>query len=386
MQNKFSLDEKDFKDILNGLVDAVIIINHKGNIIMFNDTAETIFGYPREEIINQNVSMLMPEPERSAHDAYIHNHVMTNVAHIIGIGRNVTALRKNGETFPMRLSVIEYPAKIEGERWFIGSCKDISLQKQQEEQLRRSMKMEAIGKLTSGLAHDYNNMLGVILGYSELLAEQAKEHPGFMPYIEAIQQAAHRATSLTQKLLSITRVRTDLAEATNINDILTGDQQILAKTLTSRIKLSINAEKDLWPVFIDQGCLEDAILNLSINAMHAMPEGGELNFTTSNTHLSSVDSQILNIPAGDYVKFSINDTGIGMTEDVVSHIFDPFFSTKGEQGTGLGLSQVYNFVTNARGAIKVYSEPGHGTHFSIFLPRYKHEQTSLKQQDTLVTN
>ncbi len=378
MPSMLSLDEKDFKDILNGMVDAVIVINHLGIILMFNDTAETIFGYQREEVIGQNVSVLMPEPERSAHDSFLHKHVTTGVAHIIGIGRDVTALRKNNETFPMRLSVIEYPAKIEGERWFIGSCKDISLQKLQEEQLRRSMKMEAIGKLTSGLAHDYNNMLGVILGYVDLLNEQAKNQPKLMKYIKAIQQATNRATSLTQKLLSITRKRSDSAEATMINDILTNDQEILARTLTSRIKLSLKIDNDLWCVFIDQGCLEDAILNLTINAMHAMPEGGELEFTTSNIQITPLDAQVLNIPPGDYAKLSIRDTGIGMTEDIVSHIFEPFYSTKGEKGTGLGLSQVYNFVTESKGTIRVYSEPGQGTCFSIFLPRYLPNKSGAK--------
>ncbi|MCK5387369.1 MAG: PAS domain S-box protein [Gammaproteobacteria bacterium] len=379
MTAMLTFDEKDFQSILNGMVEGVIIIDHLGTILMFNKTAETMFGYQQEEVTGQNVSMLMPEPDSSSHDAYLHNHITTGDAHIIGIGRDVTALKKNGETFPMHLSVTEYPAKVEGDRWFIGSCKDISLQKQQEEQLRRSIKMEAIGTLTSGLAHDYNNMLGVILGYSELLSEKDKDRPESLKYIEAIQQAASRAANLTQKLLSITRKRSDSAEVTLINEILKNDQEILTKTLTVQIKLSINTENDLWPVFIDQGCLEDTILNLSINAMHAMPEGGELEFTTSNIQIASVDAQVLNIPPGDYAKLSIRDTGIGMTEDVVSHIFEPFYSTKGEKGTGLGLSQVYNFVTESKGTIRVYSEPGHGTCFSIFLPRYWHEQSNNEQ-------
>jgi len=172
MTPAISLDEKDFKNILNGLVDGVITINHKGTVLSFNTTAETMFGYKADEVIGNNVSMLMPESVGRVHDSYLNNYVSTGVEKIIGIGRDVTALRKNGETFPMHLSVVEYPAKAEGDRWFIGSCRDITLQKQQEEQLRRSLKMDAIGKLTSGLAHDYNNMLGVIMGYTELLSNQ----------------------------------------------------------------------------------------------------------------------------------------------------------------------------------------------------------------------
>jgi len=386
MAKMLSLDEDDFKDILNGMVDGVITINQQGSILTFNKTAEAMFGHKSEDVIGQNVSMLMPEPEHSEHDSYLRNHVKTGVAHIIGIGRDVTALKKNGDTFPMRLSVNEYPAKIEGDRWFIGSCKDITLQKQQEEQLRRSMKMEAIGKLTSGIAHDYNNMLGVIMGFSELLAEQAKGHPKFIEYIDNISHAAKRATKLTQQLLSISRKRINYTEATFINDILNNNEQILAKTLTLRIKLSLNLAEDLWQTFIDSGCLEDAILNLSINAMHAMPEGGELEITTSNFHAGSLDAQVLNIPLGDYVKLTITDTGIGMTDDVISHIFDPFYSTKGEKGTGLGLSQVYNFVNQSKGAIKVYSEPGHGTCFSIYLPRDLSEHPTSTADNSVTIN
>jgi len=377
------LDEKDFKDILNGMVDGVITINGQGIILSFNKTAGTMFGYQSGELIGQNVSLLMPEPEHSAHDSYLHSHLTTGIAHIIGIGRGVTALRKNGETFPMHLSVIEYPAKIEGDRWFIGTCRDITLQKQQEEQLRRSLKMDAIGKLTSGIAHDYNNMLGVIMGYSDLLAAEPDVKPKALEFIRAIKHATKRATSLTQNLLSITRKRIDAAEACFINEILSLNQQILEKTLTPQIKLSLKLTEDIWPIFIEKGCIEDAILNLSINAMHAMPEGGELNITTSNVKVNIVDGQVLNIAAGDYVKLTVEDSGVGMTEEVVSHIFEPFYSTKGEKGTGLGLSQVYNFIEESKGTIRVYSEPGHGSRFTIYLPRYLKEQ-SISEVDSLI--
>ena len=375
------LNENNNIDILNGMVDGVITINQKGIILTYNKAAVAMFGYDSEEVIGKNVSLLMPEPERSAHDSYLKNYITTGEEHIIGIGRDVTALRKNGESFPMRLSVNEYPAKIEGDRWFIGSCQDITLQKQQEEQLKRSLKMEAIGKLTSGISHDYNNVLAIILGYSELLAEKAKDHPEFLGYIEHIRQSAKRAADLTGQLLSISRNRVDSAEDTLINEVLENDRQILAKTLTPKIKLTIKTVDDLWHTFIERGCFEDSILNLSINAMHAMPEGGELDITTSNIQIGSLDAQILNISQGDYVKLTIADTGIGMTDDVVSHIFEPFYSTKGEKGTGLGLSQVFNFVNKFKGTIRVYSEPGHGTRFSLYLPRSSNSSPKSQEDE-----
>jgi len=377
MTEKITFDERDFKAILDGMVDGVITINQKGIVLTFNKTAETIFGYDSEEIIGKNVSLLMPEPQKSAHDSYLNNHINTGENHIIGIGRDVTALRKSGETFAMRLSVIEYPAKIQGDRWFIGSCRDITLQKQQEEQLKRSLKMDAIGKLTSGIAHDYNNIIGVISGFSELLAKRAEKHPEFHEYINHIRKAADRASNLTSQLLSITRKRKDDEEETDINSLLENNKEVIAKSLTSSIKLYITTDKELWPVFVEKGRLEDTILNLSINAMHAMPEGGELGMTTSNYEINSVDSQVLQITPGDYVKLAVSDTGIGMTEEIVCRIFEPFYSTKGESGTGLGLSQVFNFIDKSKGSIKVYSEPGHGTCFSIYLPRYIADKNTI---------
>lgn len=380
MSKQLTLNGSNLRSILDGMVEGVIIINDRGIILSFNKSAETIFGYKTDEVFGQNVSMLMPDPDRKNHDKYLKRFVTTGDAHIIGIGRDVIAMRKNGEKFPLHLSISEYPAKIEGERWFIGSCLDITLHKKQEEQIKRSMKMEALGKLTGGIAHDYNNMLGVILGYSELLATKLKDSPELLEYLGQIKHAGDRGTSLTRKLLSFSRTQPDSVETVIINDVLRDDYKMLAKTLTAYIALNMKLDDDLWPVQINKGCFEDAILNMSINAMHAMPEGGSLEFSTSNVQVNTLDAQVLNINKGDYVKLSVSDTGIGMNDEILSHIFEPFFTTKDENGTGLGLSQVYGFVNSSGGTIRVYSEPGHGTCFSIYLPRY-HSQSNSAQSD-----
>ena len=369
MDNSVSLNEDDLRDILNGMVEGIVTINDSGIILSFNKSAETIFEYDANEAIGQNVSMLMPQPDSGRHDGYLSRYMSTHDAHIIGIGRHVTAMKKSGKCFPLHLSISEYPAKISGERWFIGSCLDMTLQKQQEEQLNRSLKMEAIGKLTGGIAHDYNNMLGVIFGYTELLSDEIKDNPISLQYIEQIKYAAQRGAELTKSLLSFSGNKPD-SELIIINDVLKRNFKMLEKTLSVSIRLDMSLDDNLWPVYISEGCLEDAILNISINAMHAMPEGGVLEYKTTNIHVGTLDSQILDIDKGDYIKLSILDDGIGMTKEVSSHIFEPFFTTKGEKGTGLGLSQVYNFVNNFDGGIRVYSELGHGTCFSIYLPRY----------------
>jgi len=393
MTNDSLLGKNDLIAILDGMVEGIITINDKGIILSFNKSAATIFGYTYKEIIGRNVSILMPEPDKTRHDGYLKRYITTEDAHIIGIGRDVTAIRKNGELFPLRLSISEYPAKVEGERWFIGSFLDTTLQKQQEEQLNRSIKMEAIGKLTGGISHDYNNMLGVILGYSELLLDELKEDPRLFGYIEHIKHAAERGAELTSSLLTFSSVKTISEEKVNINEVLSTYSKMLEKTMATNIQLDINLHDNLWSTYINKGCLEDAILNMSINAMHAMPEGGTLKYKTSNIQVSTLDSQVLNIVKGDYIKFQISDTGIGMEKEVASKIFDPFFTTKGDKGTGLGLSQVYRFINNSNGAIRLYSESGYGTSFTIYFPRHienkgnsnTKEEASVEQEEQTVT-
>ncbi|WP_126455277.1 PAS domain S-box protein [Sulfuriflexus mobilis] len=373
-----SIDEKELIEIFNYMVEGIITINDRGKILIFNHSAETMFGYDSSEVIGSNINILMPEPQRSNHDNYLKNYIETGIAHIIGIGRKVTAVKKNGEKFPIHLSVTEYPSKKEGERWFIGSLLDISQQVKQEEQLRRSMKMDALGKLTGGISHDYNNMLGIIIGYSEILSRILKDEPKPLEYVETIRHAAQRGSDLTRKLLSFSSDKPFSSEVVIINDLLNDDYKMLKKTLTANIQLTLKLEKDLWPVLVDKGCLEDAILNMSINAMHAMPEGGKLDFATSNAEIGPIDAQVLNIDSGEYVKLAICDTGIGMNEEILSHVFDPFYTTKNEKGTGLGLSQVYGFVNNAGGTIRVYSEPGKGSCFSIYFPKYVERTDNIK--------
>jgi len=369
LQNK----EKDQREILNSMVDAVITIDETGKIISFNKTAETLFGYQYDEIINQNVNRLMPEVDAIGHDGYLQRYIKSGEANIIGVGREVLGKRKNNDTFPMRLSIAALPMDETKKMRFIGSCHDLSYLKQQEQQLRNSQKMETLGQLTGGIAHDYNNMLGVIMGYSELLKDMVKDQPKLEKYVDQIHHAGERGAKLTKKLLSFSRNHSAESSKININKLLEEQQDMLQKTLTVRIKLLIELADEIWPIWMDSSELEDSILNMSINAMHAMNENildAQLTIRTRNETLDSRDAGALNLNAGDYVQLSIIDTGSGMDESTMEKIFDPFFSTKGKQGTGLGLSQVFNFVKRAGGTIQINSEPDHGSTFDIYFPRY----------------
>ncbi len=246
---------------------------------------------------------------------------------------------------------------------------DITERKKQAEMVRRSQKMNALGQLTGGIAHDYNNMLGIILGYAELLEKKLNDQPDLSRYVHQIYHAAERGSKLTRKLLAFTRQRNGTISIININTLLQEQKQVIEKTLTARIKLTFDLDPILWPVTLDDSDLEDAILNLCINAMHAMKSGGQLTIHTENHHLTEVDTRQTTLQPGDYVLLTITDTGCGMDEETREQIFDPFYTTREQCGTGLGLSQVYGFVQRSEGQIQVYSEPGQGSRFAIYFPR-----------------
>ncbi len=252
-----------------------------------------------------------------------------------------------------------------------GIAEDITDYKLQKEHFQLSQKMSAIGKLTGGIAHDYNNMLSIILGYSELLQNALSEQPNLLKFAEKVHHAGERGAKLTKKLLAFSSQKSMDPSVLNLNVLLHDDMLMLEKTLTARIQLKLDLADDLWQLWLDSGDLEDAIINLSINAMHAIEGNGKLTIRTSNQHLSIVEARRLDLEAGDYVVLNVADTGCGMDADTLERLFEPFFSTKGDKGTGLGLSQVYGFVERSHGAIKVYSILGHGTYFEIYFPRYE---------------
>jgi len=258
---------------------------------------------------------------------------------------------------------------------------DITEFKRQNDKLRRSQKMDALGKLTGGIAHDYNNMLGIMLGYNELLENELRGKPNLTKYTHEIQRAGERSSKLTHKLLAFSRKKSSDLESLNINKILREDQNMLEKTLTARITLAFDFADDLWNVYLDSNDLEDAIVNMSINAMHAIKDSGNLTFKTLNETLDKQDAKALGVSPGNYVKLSVIDTGCGIDPSIVDKIFDPFFTSKGEKGTGLGLSQVYGFVESSDGHITVQSEPDQGTCFSLYFPQYldKSEQAPVRE-------
>ena len=381
-------------EIYNSMLDAVIVINQDGKVLSFSPSAETLFGYQSDEVIGKNIKLLMPQGYAAGHDGYLHGHMNTGETNIIGKGREVEGLTKDDEVFPMHLSVVEISRGDDGKRRFLGSCHNLTTIHQQNKKLRSSQKMEALGKLTGGVSHDYNNMLSVIIGYAELLQLKLKDQPKLLKYVDEIAHAGERGAKLTKKLLSFSQNTSVSAKAVDINSTLEGDKLMLEKTLTARISLFMYLAKDIWPVWIEETDFEDVVLNLTINAMHAMADFGTLTIRTYNLindHTAAEDpsgyanrASVNGLDDKDYVVLSIIDTGTGMSAAIQEKIFDPFFSTKGSEGTGLGLSQVYGFVQRCGGAINLQSKEGQGSQFDLYFPRYHDENDSTNVADTAI--
>ncbi|WP_249054646.1 PAS domain-containing protein [Xanthomonas nasturtii] len=242
-----------------------------------------------------------------------------------------------------------------------------------EEKLRQSQKMEAVGQLTGGLAHDFNNLLTAISVGLELLQtriEQGK-YDRLERYVEMAQTSAARATALTQRLLAFSRRQTLAPTALDVEALVRGMHDIIARTLGPSIALQLRPAAEQWKVLVDAPQLENALLKLCINARDAMPDGGELTISLHNRSLDAVAAQQLELPAGDYVCLSVQDTGTGMSAEVMSKVFEPFFTTKPiGQGTGLGLSMIYGFTRQSGGHVRIDSEVGVGTTMVLYLPRF----------------
>ena len=261
-----------------------------------------------------------------------------------------------------------------------GTVHDITEQKLREDRLQSKMKMEALGNLTGGIAHDFNNILGITLGYTELLQGLQPEGSKELKYANEIYNAVERGKKLTAKLLSFSRPKPAETTITNINELLLEEKNMLEKALTPKIRLEMKLSDAPMLVKLDKSRMEDSILNIAINAMQAMPEGGAFSISTASTFLDDTAAHYAAIKPGDYITVSFRDTGCGMDENTKQRIFEPFFSTKGDKGTGLGMSQVYGFVKQSGGDIHVYSEPMKGTRVTIYLPR--HSATAEKPDDS----
>lgn len=358
------LKEAEKDEVLQSMVDPVITINDKGQILTFNKAAEAAFQYQAGNVIGKNVKMLMPNEFAKHHDTFISNYMTTGHKQVIGIGRQVVGQRADESVFPMHLSISELPLMPNGVRRFIGNCVDLTNIKEKEEQLRRSMKMDALGKLTGGIAHDFNNLIGIMLGYSDIVLMQPELDEDIENHVKAIVKAGERATNLTQKLLNFSRKESELTEIFCLNNALIESRQLLEKSLKADVRLVFHLAEKLPNVSVDKHDFDDMILNLVINSVHAIEDAGTVSVSTQ-TQLYQND--LVGASPSLHVRCEVADTGTGIPDEYIDSIFDPFFSTKGDKGTGLGLSQVYAFIQRSRGQVEVKTSE-QGTQFLIYFP------------------
>jgi nitrogen-specific signal transduction histidine kinase/CheY-like chemotaxis protein len=261
------------------------------------------------------------------------------------------------------------------------SGRDITQEKEQadalalaEEALRQSQKMEAVGQLTGGLAHDFNNLLTGVMGNLDLIQIRVAQGrtQELDRYVDAAQGAIKRAAALTHRLLAFSRRQTLDPKPTNVSRLVVSMEDLIRRTIGPSIAMdALVAAAGLWTTLIDPGQLENALLNLCINARDAMPDGGKLTIETGNRWLDDRTAKERGLPAGQYVSLCVSDTGTGMTPEVIARAFDPFFTTKPlGMGTGLGLSMIYGFVQQSGGQVRIYSEVGQGTMVCLYLPRH----------------
>jgi PAS domain S-box-containing protein len=361
------------------------MLDPNGRVSSWNAGAERFKGYSSDEIMGEHFSRFYTEEDREAGIPRIALDTARNEGRFEAEGWRV---RKDGSRF--WATVIIDPIRNEAGELigFTKVTRDLTEKRAIEEQLRQSQKMEAVGQLTGGLAHDFNNLLTGISGSLEMM--QIRMAQGrtaeFDRYLMAAQGAVKRAAALTHRLLAFSRRQTLDPKPTNVNRLLSDLEELVRRTVGPSIKVEVVGASGLWPTLVDPNQLENAVLNLCVNARDAMPGGGRLTIEAANKWLDDRAARNHDLPIGQYVSVCVTDTGTGMTPDVIAKAFDPFFTTKpiGE-GTGLGLSMVYGFARQSGGQVRIYSELGQGTTMCLYLPRHA-EDDSVQEDVQLQTD
>ena len=368
--------------LLDKAHEGMIVRDLDHRIQFWNKGAERIFGWTREEAIGRFKQDLL------YHDPAIFHAANQRVFELGEWNGVVEQTRKDGARVKVQANwtlIRDVDGKPTSVFCIVSDVTDrLSL----EAQLKQAQKLEAIGQLTGGVAHDFNNLLTVVLGNCEVLVERLADQPKLRRLAQMTLSIAERGSELTHRLLAFARRQPLEPKSVDVNELLTGMEVLLKRTLSEEIEVAFMHGELLWPAVIDPSQLEAAVLNLCINARDAMPEGGRLIIETENTQLDETyASENAEVHAGDYVLVAVSDTGAGIAPENLARVFDPFFTTKEiGKGTGLGLSMVYGFVKQSQGHVKVYSELGVGTTVKIYLPRANSAPASAERHEAVLAD
>jgi len=371
--------------MIDNMPAGCLLLNNERRILDWNPAAEQIFGYSKAEALGRDPFDLIIAPEQR-------DLIESGVARIYSGEEIATHVSLNRTKDGRPISCEWTNARLTDDD---GSCigllsmvRDVSEKRAADEKIRQATRMEAIGQLTGGIAHDFNNILQVVIGNSEILAESLVDQPHLQRWASMTKDAADRGAELTLRLLAYSRRQTLEPVSVDLNEIVTELQPLVARSIGESITVASSLAEDLWSATLDRGQIDQALLNIVLNARDAMPQGGTLHIATDNAHLSLVETASEAKP-GDFVCITVSDTGSGMAPDVIKRAFEPFFSTKGVgKGNGLGLSMVHGFVNQSGGLVRLESEVGKGTIVRIYFPRVatKAEAKTLEAPQGLDTS
>ncbi|MBN2415876.1 PAS domain S-box protein [bacterium] len=363
--------KEKYKMLVESSLVGVFIIE-KNTVLFVNTMFETITGYSKEEILKMEFQELVLPEDRYRLDE------MDELEHGETGDFEIQLLHKDGRriTCDIHSTVVT----VDGKRTVLGNVIDVTKEKEFAKQLLESKKMESISTLAGGIAHDFNNLLGGILGYASLILSDMDESNEYYSDIATIAETTKRAAVLTDRLLAFARGGKYQVKEIMVDEVVNDVALILENTAERNIHIETRSDADVWTIRGDREQIHKAVLNLCLNGIEAMENEGILSIDTSNITINAnVSRKVFGLPAGDYVRIVVKDTGIGMSESIKSRMFEPFFTTKtyGE-GAGLGLAMVYGVIKNHEGAIHVNTSPGKGTSVSIFLPRFEPEEKPVK--------
>ncbi len=378
------LDELELKDFtIEHMSDAVYWISHEGRFRSVNMAATAMLGYSREEFLRMSVWDIdkTASPERWPEWWEAVTKAGSNCFETVH-------KNKDGRDIPVEIKVTRF--RFRESEFNCAIVTDISRRREDEEekrrletQLQQAQKMESIGRLAGGIAHDFNNLLTVMIGYAELGLASVKEESPHSSYFEEIRKAAERSAELTQQLLAFARKQTIAPQLLDLNRVVENSLKMLTRLIGENIDLVWKPEEELWKVKIDSTQIDQILANLCVNARDAISDFGKITIETANrTFDEDYCAANYGFIPGEYVLLAVSDDGCGMEKETQKHIFEPFFTTKGfGKGTGLGLAMVYGVVKQNNGFINVYSEPGHGTTFRIYLPASDQKEAGAAHQE-----